>query len=104
MPTRAGSGGKAPGPPPVSGGGLLPIRRDQRAHPVGLLRTFADPIIDPRKIQLDLRLAAPSDGIEESHVLQAQTALPLAAVGHYDVVKGLVAPTAPRQTYGYHDL
>jgi hypothetical protein len=35
-------------------------------------------------------------------VLQAQTALALAAVGHDDVIEGLIRPTAPRQAYRYH--
>jgi hypothetical protein len=53
-------------------------------------------------MELQRRLATPGNRIEEAHVLQARAALPLAAVGHYHVVEGLIAPTAPRQAYGYH--
>src|ERR1700730_6658954 len=88
-------------PPAFSGRGLLPIGCDQRAHPVGLLRALAYPVVNSRQIQLQLRLAAPGDGIEDPHVLQAQAALPLAAVGHHDVVERLVARPASRQAYGY---
>src|SRR5882724_6094431 len=90
--------------PAGSGRRLLPIRCDQIAHPVGLLCAFAHPVVDSRQIQLQLRLAAPGDGVEEPHVLQAQAALPLAAVGYYHVVERLVARPASRQAYGYHGL
>src|ERR1700730_12338609 len=88
----------------TSGRGLLPIGCDQRAHPVGLLCALAHPVVNSRQIQLQFRLAAPGDGIEVPHVLQAQTALSLAAVGYYHVVERLVARPASRQAYGYHGL
>src|SRR4051794_25004135 len=91
-----------PRPPPMSGRGLLPIRGHQRAHAVGLLRALADPIVDTREIQLQLRLGAPGYGIEKTHVLKAQATLPLTAVGHDHVIERLVARPASRQAYGYH--
>src|SRR5215472_2100235 len=35
-------------------------------------------------------------------MLQARAALALTAVGHDDVIEGLIAPPAPRQANGYH--
>ena len=48
-------------------------------------------------------LARPSrDRIEKSDVLEAGAALALAAVGHDDVIKGLIPRPAPRQANRYH--
>ena len=72
------------------------------AHAIGLLRALAHPIINSRQIELQFRLGLAGDRVEKPHVLQAQAALPLAAVGHYHVVEGLIACPAPRQAYRYH--
>src|SRR6202008_804466 len=42
----------------ASGGRLLPVRRDERAHAIGGLRALAYPIIDARQVELQLRLPA----------------------------------------------
>src|SRR5690606_7564355 len=81
---------------------LLAVRSDELAHAVGLLRAFADPVVHPGQIQSELRLATSRDGVEETHLLEARTALPLAAIRHDDMIEGLVAASAPRETYGYH--
>src|ERR1700732_2985567 len=94
---------RGPQPKPASGRGLLPVGSHQSAHPVRGLRALANPIVDARQIELELLLAAPGNGVEEPHVLQAQPALALAAVGYDDVIEGLVARPAPRQADGYHD-
>ena len=81
---------------PDSGGRLLPVRAHQLSNPVRLLGALADPIVDPRQIQLQLRLAAAGDGVEETHVLKAQAALTLTAVGDDYVIERLIAPAASR--------
>src|SRR2546429_9983309 len=94
---------RGPPPQPASGRRLLAVGGHQTAHPVRGLRALANPIIDARQIELELLLAAAGNGVEEPHVLQAQPALALAAVGHDDVIEGLVARPAPRQADGYPD-
>src|SRR5579872_4899798 len=84
------------------GRGLLAVRGDQRPYPVRGQRPLSDPIVDTRQIQFQLDLAAPRDGVEESDVLEARAALALAAIGHDDVIEGLIAPSAPRQANGNH--
>src|ERR1700680_2838952 len=86
-----------------SGRGLFPVGGHQRAHALRRLRALADPVIDARQIELELLLTAAGNGVEKAHVLQTRTALALAAVGHDDVIEGLVARPAPRQANGYHD-
>src|SRR6516165_4797273 len=88
----------------ASGGRLLPIGGDEGAHPVGGLGTLANPVIDARQIELELLLPTTGDRVEEAHVLKARATLALTAVGHDDVIEGLVAPSAPRQANGYHGL
>src|SRR5215469_6010468 len=73
------------------------------AHAVRRLCTLANPVVDARQIELQLLLAPARNRIEKAHVLQARAALALAAVGDDDVIEGLVARPAPRQTNGYHD-
>src|SRR6185437_78594 len=85
-----------------SGGRLLPVRGDERAHALRRLRALAHPIVDPRQIELELRLPAMGDGIEVPHVLETGSALALAAVGHDDVIEGLISRPAPRQANGHH--
>src|SRR6185312_10832357 len=85
-----------------SGGGLLPVGSHQRAHAIGLLRALGQPVVDAREIELQLRLAAPRDGIEKPDVLEAQASLALAAVRHHYVIEGLITRPAPRQANGYH--
>src|SRR5256886_17024644 len=94
---------RGPHPKPASGVRLLAVGRHEITRPVRGLRALAPPIVDARQIELELLLAAAGNGVEEPHVLQAQPALALAAVGHDDVVEGLVARPAPRQADGYHD-
>src|SRR5256886_16777209 len=94
---------RGPHPEPASGRRLLAVGGHQSAHPVRGLRALTNPIVDARQIELELLLAAAGNGVEESHVLEAQPALALAAVGHHDVIEGLVARPAPRQADGYHD-
>src|SRR2546421_7058511 len=94
---------RGPHPQPASGCRLLAVGGHPTAYPVRGLRTLANPIVDARQIELELLLAAAGNGVEEPHVLEAQPALALAAVGHHDVIEGLVARPAPRQADGYHD-
>src|SRR2546421_7518082 len=94
---------RGPHPKPASGRRLLAVGGHESTHPVRRLRALAHPIVDARQIELELLLAAAGNGVEEPHVLQAQPALALAAVGPDDVVEGLVARPAPRQADGYHD-
>src|SRR6185503_7663675 len=85
-----------------SGGSLLPVGTHQMAHAVGLLRALGHPVVDAGQIQLQLRLAAPGDRIEEPDVLEAQAPLALTAVRDHHVIEGLVARAAPRQANRYH--
>src|SRR4030088_1434497 len=94
---------RGPHPKAASGRGLLSVGRHQSAHPVRGLRALANPIVDARQIELELLLAAAGNGVEEPHVLQAQPALALEAVGYEHVIERLVARPAPRQANAYHD-
>ena len=87
----------------VLGRRLLAVAGDQRAHAVGGLRALADPVVDARQIELQLRVLAARDRVEVPHVLEARAALALAAVGHDDVIEGLIARAAPRQANCHHD-
>src|SRR3974377_1895446 len=86
-----------------SGRRLLAVGGHQRPHAVGGVRALSYPIIDARQVELELRLPPARDRVEEPDVLGARAALALAAVGHDDVVEGLVARHAPRQANGNHD-
>src|SRR5262252_8244144 len=86
----------------ASGRRLLPIGGHEAAHPVGGLRALPDPVVDARQIELELLLPATGNRVEKAHVLEARAALALAAIGHDDVIEGLVARPAPRQANGYH--
>src|SRR5215469_12346415 len=84
--------------PGVSGSrGLLPVGLHERAHTVGLLRALAEPVVDARQVESELRFAAASNGIEKTHQLEARAALTLAAVRDDQVIEGLVARAAARQ-------
>src|SRR5207237_4533756 len=102
-PTSTHVTARGPHPEHASGSRVLAVGGHKSAHPVRGLRALTNPIVDARQIELELLLAAAGNGVEEPHVLQAQPALALAAVGHDDVIEGLVARPAPRQADGYHD-
>src|SRR6202011_166867 len=85
----------------ASGRRLFAVRSHQRAHAVGGLRALAHPIVDARQIELELLLTAAGNRVEKPHVLQARTALALAAIGYHDVIEGLIARPAPREADGY---
>src|SRR5580704_5509631 len=81
---------------------LLAEGGHQLANPVRLLRAHADPVVDAPQVKLELGLTLARDRVEEPDLFETGAALALAAVGHDNVIKGLIPRATARQTNRYH--
>src|SRR5690606_36414622 len=106
---RATRGRRGPGRPPRSArprrmtpvhrprersGGLGPLRAlllEKLPDPRRKLRALRDPVLDPSRVEFQLLLATPGDGIEVTHALDVAPVALVAGIGDHDVVKGSTA-------------
>src|SRR5579872_1626299 len=82
--------------------GLLAIAGQQELDAVRHVGALRQPMLYTGHVQTQLDLGAACHRIEQSHVLEAGSALPLAAVGHDDVVERGLLAAAPGQTNRHH--
>src|SRR5690554_3774021 len=77
---------------------------DQVTDPLGQLGALADPVVDALGVETQAFFLATRDRVEEPDAFDVAAVARIAAVGHDDVVVGLLLGTAPAQTNLDHVL